>query len=108
MLFMKYLINVIYFFLFLEQIVMTPTKRSQNHTTVMMERLKVSELDQNNVIHCGGGDHKGIVISKEPKGGIEIIFLDMKIIVNLLSFFICLLILFTFLFKKKKKNFLFL
>ncbi|XP_055948172.1 uncharacterized protein LOC129981370 isoform X3 [Argiope bruennichi] len=52
-----------------EQIVMTPTKRSQNHTTVMMERLKVSELDQNNVIHSGGGDHKGIVIFKEPRAG---------------------------------------
>ncbi|XP_035216976.1 uncharacterized protein LOC118190387 isoform X2 [Stegodyphus dumicola] len=49
-----------------EQIVMTPTKRSKDHTTVTMERLKASDMDQNNIIHIGGGDHKGIVIYKEP------------------------------------------
>ncbi|GFU03739.1 uncharacterized protein NPIL_546322 [Nephila pilipes] len=52
-----------------EQIVMTPTKRSQDHTTVRMERLKAAEMEQNNVIHIGGGDHKGIVIYKEPPAG---------------------------------------
>ncbi|GFY79434.1 uncharacterized protein TNIN_484861 [Trichonephila inaurata madagascariensis] len=52
-----------------EQIVMTPTKRSRDHTTVTMERLKSAEMEQNNVIHIGGGDHKGIVIYKEPPAG---------------------------------------
>ncbi|GIY69283.1 uncharacterized protein CDAR_284211 [Caerostris darwini] len=52
-----------------EQIVMTPTKRSRDHTTVTMERLKLSEMDQTNVIHSGGGDNKGIIIFKEPCAG---------------------------------------
>lgn len=52
-----------------EQIVMTPTKRSRDHTAVTMERLKSAEMEQNNVIHVGGGDHKGIVIYKEPPAG---------------------------------------
>ncbi|PRD27946.1 UNVERIFIED_CONTAM: hypothetical protein NCL1_33910 [Trichonephila clavipes] len=52
-----------------EQIVMTPTKRSRDHTAVTMERLKSAEMEQNNVIHIGGGDHKGIVIYKEPPAG---------------------------------------
>ncbi|XP_054713491.1 LOW QUALITY PROTEIN: uncharacterized protein LOC129222954 [Uloborus diversus] len=49
-----------------EQIVMTPTKRSRDHTTVTMERLRLSDMDQKNIIHIGGGDHKGIVIYREP------------------------------------------
>ncbi|GFR12500.1 uncharacterized protein TNCT_304911 [Trichonephila clavata] len=52
-----------------EQIVMTPTKRSRDHTAVTMERLKSAEMEQSNVIHVGGGDHKGIVIYKEPPAG---------------------------------------
>lgn len=48
---------------------MTPTKRSRDHTTVTMERLKMSDMDQNNIIHVAGGDHKGIVIYKEPGSG---------------------------------------
>lgn len=48
---------------------MTPTKRSRDHTTVTMERLKLCDVDQRNIMHVGGGEHKGIVIFKEPGMG---------------------------------------
>lgn len=45
-----------------EQIVMTPTKRGHGHTTIIMERLKSSDMDHSKIRHVAGGDHKGIVI----------------------------------------------
>nr|XP_042894733.1 uncharacterized protein LOC107448896 isoform X2 [Parasteatoda tepidariorum] len=52
-----------------EQIVMIPTERSRDHTTITMERLKVSDMDQRNIIHVAGGSHKGIVIYKQIVSG---------------------------------------
>ncbi|KAG8198073.1 hypothetical protein JTE90_020903 [Oedothorax gibbosus] len=48
-----------------EKIVMTPSKKGKDHTTVILERLKVTDMDENNIIHMAGGDHEGIVIYKE-------------------------------------------
>ncbi|XP_022256095.1 uncharacterized protein LOC106471771 [Limulus polyphemus] len=46
---------------------MTPTRRGYGHTTIKMER--VQQTDVNNVVHIAGGDHKGIVINKEASTG---------------------------------------
>ncbi|XP_067143243.1 uncharacterized protein [Centruroides vittatus] len=57
-----------------ERIVMTPSKKSHGHTTIRMERVKPTEMDNSSVMHVAGGDHKGIIINKEAVSG------DMDII----------------------------
>ncbi|RWS06121.1 uncharacterized protein B4U79_04925 [Dinothrombium tinctorium] len=50
---------------FSEKIVMSPVKRDIGHTVLRLERIAVSQLDNQRVMHEAGGDHKGIVINKE-------------------------------------------
>ncbi|XP_023234232.1 uncharacterized protein LOC111633829 [Centruroides sculpturatus] len=57
-----------------KRIVMTPSKKSHGHTTIRMERVKPTEMDNSSVMHVAGGDHKGIIINKEAVSG------DMDII----------------------------
>ncbi|XP_076341868.1 uncharacterized protein LOC143242390 isoform X1 [Tachypleus tridentatus] len=48
-----------------EKIVLTPTKKSQGYTRLKLERTTPITVDDNNVVHVAGGDHKGIVINKK-------------------------------------------
>lgn len=47
-----------------ERIVMTPKKKTQNSTTLSMER-KVLNPSEGGSVHVAGGEHKGIVINKD-------------------------------------------
>ncbi|XP_076332890.1 uncharacterized protein LOC143237481 isoform X2 [Tachypleus tridentatus] len=48
---------------------MTPTRRGYGHTTIKMERVQQSDVNNSSVVHIAGGDHKGIVINKEASIG---------------------------------------
>ncbi|RWS30789.1 uncharacterized protein B4U80_03213 [Leptotrombidium deliense] len=48
-----------------EKIVMTPLKREVGLNVLLLERVDVSQMDSNRVIHEAGGNHKGIVINKQ-------------------------------------------
>lgn len=51
-----------------ESIVMTPTKKTSRSTTIKMERVNQKELNGAGIVHTAGGEHKGIIISKESHG----------------------------------------
>lgn len=55
-----------------EQIVMTPTAKTDKFTTIIVERRRVELSDANSTenrkIHVAGGDHTGIIINKEITG----------------------------------------
>ena len=46
-----------------ERIVMTPTKKTSNSTTLLMER-KVIVAEKNKEMHIAGGSNQGIVVNK--------------------------------------------
>lgn len=46
-----------------EQVVMTPKCKTENSTTLIIERRAVEQ--PNEKMHVAGGDHTGIVINKE-------------------------------------------
>lgn len=47
-----------------EKVVMTPKCKTENSTTLVIER-KAVEAEASDKIHVAGGDHTGIIINKE-------------------------------------------
>lgn len=50
-----------------EQVVMTPKAKTENSTTLIIERRKVQQT--NDKMHVAGGEHTGIIINKETATG---------------------------------------
>lgn len=51
-----------------EEIVMTPTKSGKT-TTIKIEKVKKTQIDQSKVAHAAGGQHAGLVINKQGQEG---------------------------------------
>lgn len=50
---------------------MTPSKRG-NVTSIRIEKVKRSQIDQSQVAHTAGGQHSGLVINKQTSGGADL------------------------------------
>lgn len=51
-----------------EQVVMTPKAKTENSTTLIIERRRVQKTSDK--MHVAGGEHTGIIINKETSSGI--------------------------------------
>ena len=49
------------------EVVMTPSKKGKT-TTIRIEKVKKSNLDETQVAHMAGGQHSGLVINKQITG----------------------------------------
>lgn len=47
---------------------MTPSKRGTT-TSIRIEKVKKSQIDQSMVAHTAGGQHQGLTINKQTAGG---------------------------------------
>jgi len=50
------------------EIVMTPSKHGTT-TSIRIQKVKKSQIDQSQVAHTAGGQHRGLVINKQSAAG---------------------------------------